>query len=231
MLKVKMAKIRRSGFAFCSMMVAAALVGSLGLASGAAAQDGQTEEAKKRPPPGWIKLCREAPNVQEGGEKENVCLTHQELIDRNTGRTVVSAAIRQFEGQENRSLLVQVPLGMALSAGILARIDENDPIKLQYSLCHVGGCTAATEATDEVLKQLKQGGKMDVAAVNPNGKPVRFRLSLSGFTKAYTGDPVDNKKYRAAMQKRMKAIRQRQLALMEKARKQQQQQQNTEGQQ
>ena len=39
--------------------------------------------------------------------------------------------------------MVMVPLGMALPAGVQAKIDDNDPIKLKYTLCHVGGCTAA----------------------------------------------------------------------------------------
>jgi invasion protein IalB len=219
-----MNKICRSGFALCSLVAGAALAGSLMLSSQAVAQEQQQQDAA------WVKLCEKAPSLQEEGQELDVCLTHHERIDGNTGRVLVSAAIRQVEGKDTRSLMVMVPLGMALPAGVQAKVDENEPIKLNYTLCHVGGCTAETEATDEIIEQFRNGEQVVVAAMNLAGKPIGFPVPLSGFTKAYAGDPVDNEKYRAARQQLMQTIRQRQIAMMEKAREEQQQQQG-EGQQ
>jgi len=224
MLDVTLEKIRRNGFALCSLVAGAAVAGSLLMSPQAAAQ-----EEKKKPQDAWVKLCEKAPSLQEEGKEMSVCLTHHERIDGNTGRVLVSAAVRQVEGTDTRSLMVMVPLGMALPAGVQAKIDENDPIKLRYTLCHVGGCTAETEASEEIIEQFKSGEQIVVAAVNLAGKPIGFPVPLSGFTKAYTGDPVDNEKYREARQKLMQTIRQRQLAMMKKAREEQQKKQ--EGQQ
>jgi invasion protein IalB len=226
MLDVTMNKICRSGFALCSLVAGAALAGSLMLSSQAVAQEEQQQQQEAA----WVKLCEKAPSLQEEGQELDVCLTHHERIDGNTGRVLVSAAIRQVEGKDTRSLMVMVPLGMALPAGVQAKVDDNEAIKLKYTLCHVGGCTAETQATDEIIEQFRNGEQVVVAAMNLAGKPIGFPVPLSGFTKAYAGDPVDNEKYRAARQQLMQTIRQRQIAMMEKAREEQQQQQG-EGQQ
>ncbi|WP_245410324.1 invasion associated locus B family protein [Dichotomicrobium thermohalophilum] len=221
-----MNKICRSAFALCGLVAGAALAGSLLISSHAAAQ----EEQKQKSQAAWVKLCEKAPSLQEEGKELDVCLTHHERIDGNTGRVLVSAAIRQVEGKDTRSLMVMVPLGMALPAGVQAKVDDNEPIKLKYTLCHVGGCTAETEATDEIIEQFRQGEKLVVAAMNLSGKPIGFPVPLSGFTKAYAGDPVDNEKYRAARQQLMQTIRKRQMAMMKKAQEEQQNKQEGEGQ-
>jgi invasion protein IalB len=118
----------------------------------------------------WVKLCEKAPLVKKDKdgkdvkEEKNLCLTHHERLDGNTGMVLVSAAIRQVEGQDKQSLMIMVPLGMAIPPGIRAavytkeqwaavqkneKIDEKSlkPIELKYSLCHPAGCTAETEAT------------------------------------------------------------------------------------
>jgi len=227
MLHVTMENVRHSGFALCSLVAGAAVAGSLALSPAAVAQENQQNKAQAA----WVKLCEKAPSLQEEGKQMDVCLTHHERIDGNTGRVLVSAAIRQVEGKDTRSLMVMVPLGMALAAGVQAKVDDNEPIKLKYTLCHVGGCTAETQATDEIVEQFRKGEKLVVAAVNLSGKPVGFPVPLSGFTKAYSGDPVDNEKYRTARQKLMNTIRQRQMAMMKKAREEQRKKQEAEGQQ
>lgn len=216
-----MNRICRSVFALCGVVAAAALAGSVMMSSHAAAQ----EEQKQPQQDAWVKLCEKAPSLQEEGEQMDVCLTHHERIDGNTGRVLVSAAIRQVEGKDQKSLMVMVPLGMAIPSGVQAKVDDNEPIKLKYTLCHVGGCTAETPATEEVIEQFRQGERLVVAAMNLGGKPVGFPVPLNGFTKAYSGDPVDNEKYRAARQQLMQTIRQRQMAMMKKAQEEKQNQQ------
>ncbi len=72
----------------------------------------------------WVKLCEKAPIVKKGEdgkeikEEKNICLTHHERLDGNTGMVLVSAAIREVEGAPNRQLMMMVPFGMALPPGI-----------------------------------------------------------------------------------------------------------------
>lgn len=194
-----------------------------------------TGEAKSA----WVKLCEKAPILKKDKdgkdqkEEKNLCLTHHERLDGNTGMVLVSAAIREVEGQDKPSLMVMVPLGMALPPGIRAaiytkeqwaaaskneKIDDKalKPIELKYSLCHPAGCTAETEATKEIVEQMKAGGGLMILAMNAAAQPIGFPVPMDGFTEAITGPPIDNEKYQKARGALMGQIRERQKQLAEK---------------
>ena len=187
----------------------------------------------------WVKLCEKAPLVKKDKDGKEVkdekmlCLTHHERLDGNTGMVLVSAAIREVEGQDKKSLMIMVPLGMAIPPGIRAavyskeqwtaaakneKIDEKTlkPIELKYSLCHPAGCTAETEATADILDQMSKGGGIMVLAMNAAAQPIGFPVPLDGYNEAAAGPPVDNKKYAEARSALMKQIRERQQQMAEK---------------
>jgi invasion protein IalB len=187
----------------------------------------------------WVKLCEKAPfNTKDKDGKEvknekNICLTHHERLDGNTGMVMVSAAIREIEGVDKKSMMVMVPLGMALPPGLRAavyskeqwaaaakneKIDEKTlkPLTLKYSLCHAAGCTAEVDATAEIIESMKTGGGIMVIAMNAGAQPIGFPVPLDGFTEAFAGKPVDNKEYAKARGQLMAQIRERQQAALEK---------------
>jgi invasion protein IalB len=198
-----------------------------------AAEKAPAHAAKGEVKSAWVKLCQNAPIItrdKDGKEvktEKRLCLTHHERLDGNTGMVLVSAAIREVEGEKKKSLMVMVPLGMAIPPGIRAaiytkdqwakaakheKIDEKKlkPIELQYSLCHPAGCTAETEATPEILDEMSKGGGIMVLAMNAAAEPVGFPIPLDGYNEAAAGPPVDNKKYAEARAALMKQIRERQ---------------------
>ena len=182
----------------------------------------------------WVKLCDkietlaatfDAPPLSLLGNSSgasHICLTRHERLDGNTGEVLVSAAIRQIQGQSKQHFAVTVPKGMQLQPGMRAavyskdlweaaqkneKIDETKlkPITLAYTLCHPAGCTAETEATPELISELKQNAGLVVLAINVNGQAVGFPVPLTGFEQSYDGSPVDTKQYsearRALMQR------------------------------
>src|SRR5690606_889489 len=133
-----------------------------GKAPPAAAKKGQPAQQADAPQSAWVKLCEKAPIVlrdKEGKptrEQRNICLTHHERLDGNTGLVLVSAALRQVEGEDKQHLMVMVPLGMAIGPGLRAtiypaeqwdKIQKNEkfddskltPIQVKLSLCHPAG--------------------------------------------------------------------------------------------
>lgn len=196
----------------------------------------------------WVKLCEKADlarrdkDGKEVHEQKDICLTHHERLDGNTGMVLVSAAIREVQGMDKEHLMIMVPLGMAIPPGIKAavytkdqwekaqkneKIDEKQlkPLSLHYSLCHPAGCTAEVEATKELVDSMKTGGGLMVLAINANGQPIAFPVPLDGFTAAHTGAPVDNKAYAQARGQLMQQIRQRQAEMMKQHQEKQKQQQ------
>ena len=127
----------------------------------------------------WVKLCEKAPVMTKDKDgkdvraEKDICLTHHERLDGNTGMVLVSAAIRQVEGQDKQHLMVMVPLGMAIQPGLRATVYNKElwekaqknekvddaklsPVKLKFSLCHPAGCTAEIELTKEIMDQLQE---------------------------------------------------------------------------
>ncbi len=207
-----------------ALLVGTGVAGIGALGSQALAQEKKPAAQKQS---AWVKICDTVQIAKE--QKKKICITHHERLDGNTGMVLVSAGIRNVEGAKSERFLVMVPLGMALPPGIQVRIDDDkEPIKLRYTLCHVGGCTAETDATPELIKKLQQGKQMLVAAINAAGKPIGFPVPLNGFTAAYKGKPVDSKKYANARRQLLMAIRKRQIArakaLAEQRKKQQESQ-------
>ena len=173
-------------------------------------------------------------------------LHHHERIDGNSGMVLVSAAIRQIEGDPKSHLMVMVPLGMALPPGVQIgvypkemwdkiqkgeKVDDSKlkPIKLGYALCHAAGCTAEVEVTAEIMTEVKTGTGLIVYAMNGNGAPVAFPVPLNGFDVALGGKPVDNKAYSEARRALMIQIAQRQRELAEETQKKNEELQKMQG--
>lgn len=228
----------------------ALLLGATSLAGVAAAQQAPSKKAAPAPAASagtqnaWVKLCEKTPvgtmykDGKEVPREVNLCVTQTETLDGNTGAAIVTAAVRQMEGEDKQYFMVMVPLNMKLQAGMRAalypkdlwerilkdeKVDESKlkGIALDYTLCHGGGCTAQVEATPELINDLKTFGGMLVFTIKGQGEPAGFAVPLAGFGPAYSGAAVDAKKYAEGRRVMMQQIAQRQRAQAEQQKKQQ----------
>ena len=181
----------------------------------------------------WIKLCEKVKSAIENNDGKQICLTHHERLDGDTGMIQVSAALRQLEGQQTFQFMVMVPLGVAQQPGMQVavypkqvweklrnsgRLGPGDEaqvkdVRLTYVLCHPAGCTAEVEATAALIAALKTDAGAVAHAFDSAGKKVSFPIPLAGFAQALEGPPVDNKKYAEARQAQMQKIARRQQEL------------------
>jgi invasion protein IalB len=169
---------------------------------------GATEDA-------WVKLCMKSEQTQN----KEICLINHEGLEPNSGMVLIAAAVRKVEGEEKQQLLIRVPTAYALviPPGVQIKIDENEPIKLQYTLCFPTSCQVQMELTKEMMDTMRKGKQMVVAAMNIQQKTMGFPVPLGGFSKAYDGPPVDNKKYEESRRQLMEVFRKRQAELAAKA--------------
>lgn len=163
----------------------------------------------------WVKLCEKSAQT----ENKEICLTHHERLDGNTGMVLVAAAVRTIEGDDKKQLLVRLPTAIALAipAGVQIRVDEGEPVALKYTLCYGTSCQAETELTKELFESMRNGKQLVVAAVNLQKKAIGFPVPLLGLGKAFDGPPIDNAKYQEARKQLMEMIRKRQIELANKA--------------
>jgi len=163
----------------------------------------------------WVKLCMKN---QQTNDKQ-ICLINHEGLEPNTGMVLIAAAVRKAEGEDKQQLLIRVPTAYALviPAGVQIRIDEEQPIQLQYSICFPTSCQVQMELTDDLYNKMRSGKQMVVAAMNIQQKTMGFPVPLAGFSKAYDGPAVDNEQYEQQRRQLMEMFRKRQAELAAKA--------------
>jgi invasion protein IalB len=121
---------------------------------------------------------------QQGRE---VCEMQQQQTD-NEGRTVMAVAVGQVPGRSDLGLLIIVPLGVLLPAGVTLQIDSGAEMPLVVDRCERQGCRIEMLLEPELLTRLKSGSQAKVffEAFDPQGERRRLGipLSLLGFTAA-----------------------------------------------
>ena len=162
----------------------------------------------------WVKLCTK--NEQTANKR--VCLVNHEGIDPNTGIVLVAAAVRSIEGDDKQLLLVRLTTAnsLVMPAGVEIKIDDGEPIRLQYAVCFPMSCQVQMELTKDTFDKMQKGKQMVVAAMNMQQKAMAFPVPLTGFGKTFDGPPVDNAKYEEA-RRLIREKFQRQIDLANKA--------------
>ena len=129
-----------------------------------------------------------------------------------------TATVLSVEGEDKQALVVEVTTdySLVIPAGVQIKIDDGEPILLQYVVCLPTSCQAQMELTKEIFDKMRNGKQMIVAAMNMQQKSMGFPVPLTGFGKAYDGPPVDNAKYEEARRQMMEQSRQRQIELANK---------------
>jgi invasion protein IalB len=163
----------------------------------------------------WVKLCMK----NEQTQNKQICLVNHEGLEPNTGMVLIAVAVRSIEGEEKKHLLARLPTAYSLvmPAGVQIKIDEDEPIPLQYAVCFPTSCQVQMELTPELFEKMRKGKQMIVAAINMQQKTMPFPVPLTGFSKAFDGPPVDNAQYEAARRQMMEKFRERQAELAAKA--------------
>jgi invasion protein IalB len=158
----------------------------------------------------WAKLCTK--NEQTGNKQ--TCIIQHWGLDAETGIVLGTAGVRSVEGEDKQNLLVGVTTAYSLviPAGVQIKIDNSEPISLQYAVCFPTTCQAHLELTKENFDKIRTGKQMIIAA-NMQQKRIGFSVPLTGFGKAYEGPPADNAKYEEARRQMMEKSRQREIEL------------------
>jgi invasion protein IalB len=163
----------------------------------------------------WVKLCMKNAQTNE----KQICLVNHEGLEPNTGMVLIAAAARTIEGEEKKHLLIRLATvrGLVIPAGVQIKIDEDQPIPLQYMVCLPATCQVQIELTPELMEKMRKGKQMIVAAIDIEQKTLPFPIPLTGFSKAFDGSPVDPVKYQEARKVMMEKFRQQAAELAAKA--------------
>ncbi len=124
---------------------------------------------------------------RQSEQAPQVCGMQQQTTDKE-GRTVMAVAVGTVPGNSKLGLLIILPLGVLLPAGVTLQVDGGPEVPLQVDWCERQGCRIEMLLEPDLLDRLKAGREAKVVfeAIDPQGKPRRlgYPISLLGFVAA-----------------------------------------------
>jgi invasion protein IalB len=139
----------------------------------------------------WIKIC----GVDQGNQK-NVCTTRARELVVN-GQVIAVLQLVAVEG-EYQNLITLLPTGLQIPDGIRVQVDGGQPITGRFRICFPNNCLVEAPANQALVDSMKRGQELIISAQNQAGRPVPFKFSLAGFTKAIEGEGIDAQVFAAA---------------------------------
>ncbi len=113
------------------------------------------------------------------------CIMFQNLVLRTGGQPVLQFAVGLAPADGTPTVVLSLPLGIALPPGVAIRIDDGTAAKFPVERCEPDGCRAGMKLRPATVKQLGAGDKLTITFFDGERKPIEMPLSLAGFTAAY----------------------------------------------
>ena len=127
----------------------------------------------------WIVNC-----TDPGGKR--TCTMMQNLVTKqNDVQQRLLTVIIQRSGENNEEMLLALPHGLFLPAGVQLAIDQGQPSKLVIQTSDANGAYAGTALSAELLLSMKKGQTLKLTVQTAQKKDVTVPVTLSGFSKAY----------------------------------------------
>ncbi|RIK85981.1 MAG: invasion-associated locus B family protein [Hyphomicrobiales bacterium] len=167
---------RKTNVSRLSILAAAAFGVAAGGTVPAAAQQQEL-------PQGWFKACSKQEDV-------DICNV-QNIMVADTGQLLTAVSMIEVKGKVNRKIFqVTVPSGRMVPPGIGMQIDGGQTQKIEYMICLPDRCIAEAPLSDQLVAAFKRGQKVTLTSVNFQNQPNPIQVTLSGFTGAFDGAPL-----------------------------------------
>ena len=168
-------------------------------------------------PTGWFKACT--------SQGENTICNVQNIRTGSTGQLITAVNLIQVTGAQNNALFqIAVPSGRIIPPGIAMQVDGGNPSKIDYAICLPDRCIAEAPLTESLVNTFKKGGELTLTTINFQQQQNPITVSLSGFTAAFDGDPLEQsevearqEELQAEIEKRREEFQQRLIEEQEKA--------------
>jgi invasion protein IalB len=137
--------------------------------------------APAKPPqgPAWLSGCQ-----AESRTGQLNCAMEQRLGISQTGQQLAALVIQVPGSTRQPNLILQLPLGMDLTAGAALQIDANPAVKVPIRSCDQNGCIATMALPAATLTQM-QTAKAMTLTVQGGNKPVKVPFTMTGFAQTF----------------------------------------------
>lgn len=125
-----------------------------------------------------------AVNCSNSG-KGLVCKVMQRLVLKKTNQLLLAVTVQKSDQSDKASMLIQLPHGLFLPAGVKLQIDNDKQTNHTIQTCDQRGCYVGLPLAASVLKSMSSGKMFAVIFQNLKKKNVKVPLPLKGFEAAY----------------------------------------------
>jgi invasion protein IalB len=130
--------------------------------------------------PAWVSKC-----VSESRKSALVCSAEETLVFVNTGQAVASVVVRTQSDTHEPVMMIRVPVGLYLPAGLNIQVDGGKPQPVPLQTCDLQGCYAELQISSGLLAALKGGKRLSILCQNSAKKDLVLPLVLDNFADAY----------------------------------------------
>jgi invasion protein IalB len=192
-----MIKVRNAtGWALATALVATA---SPAVSQDATPAAPQAEDAAPAAPP--AEAAAPGPNWQvncEGEGDARRCTVLQNLVaDQGQGQQRLLTVMVQPGADNQPALLLALPHGLFLPAGVQLQVDKGEAEKLVIQTADQNGSYAGTALETAMLDRLKAGSTLEVTFQSAQQQAVTVPVTLAGFSAAFAdytaGRPTETK--------------------------------------
>lgn len=128
----------------------------------------------------WVTQC--GSKTRQGAIE---CSVQQSVIKTDTRQVVTMFSVRIPADTRAPVMLIQLPLGLFLPAGVELQVDDNKALPLALQTCDAAGCYAGSSLSTELSEQLKRGKTLRVSFKDLSQNKIDIPMPLAGFAAAY----------------------------------------------
>lgn len=133
-------------------------------------------EANTAPASDWITRCGSGTRT---GSLE--CAMEQSVAKNDTRQLVAMFTVRIPSDTRAAVIMIQLPLGLFLPAGLELQVDQGPTQNLPLQTCDTGGCYAGAPLSNELLQQLQAGKTLRLTFQNLSQLKLDVTMPLAGF--------------------------------------------------
>jgi invasion protein IalB len=153
----------------------------------------QTEQQKQQPAPAPKQQLSGAPTAAQPTWMVNCtnvpggfdCRASQTLLFTKTGMRALTLAVQTKPSAKAPVMLMQLPLGVYLPAGVTLQIGKEAANASPFLTCDQSGCLAEHAVTNKEITAMEAGADLTVAVKDLNKAPINFRVPGLGFAEAF----------------------------------------------
>lgn len=113
------------------------------------------------------------------------CTLEQQVVVQATGQQISFVSVRVPGDTRQPVMMVQLPLGLYLPAGLTLQIDEGKGQVLAIQSCDQRACYVGLPIPADLLDNLKKGQRLNLVMQSMNREPVTIVHPLADFAAQY----------------------------------------------